>query len=234
MKSLQIKYSQVVLLIISCLVIYNPIFAQNKRKLSPEEKFELAAQQRRLMFEKGDSVRAARAKKSDSVYKKLKRNTLAIYPFSTTNTSGAPLRNYNVGLSYERSLTKYLSVKIPILIAPQTLFTDFSIQLKFFPKMQGKVKYAAGCSYYYGTGKIIYRDQYIPGPLTTGYRVYSGLMLINSLNISLKNNLFFGGEIGLGNSFYDYITLWNGEIDLSSNTLEIATSHIAICVGYRF
>jgi len=205
-------------------------YAQRKKILTPEEKFELAAKKRKFYFEHADSIKAAKAKNRQNQYKVLKKNTLAIYPFSTTNASPENVRNINVGMSYERSIHKYLSVKIPVLIAPQTLFTDVSFHLKFFPSAQGRIKYAVGASYYYGRGKIIYKNLYNNLPAETGYRIYSGLMLTHSLNISLHNNLFLGGEIGFGKSVYDYFEVWSGAVDLSGSTM----THMAICAGYRF
>lgn len=172
------------------------------------------------------------AQKSEATYG---NHRIGIAPFS--HYGSAEQRDIGVGLAYERFLSEHLALQADLAYGFQKELRQVSLGPKlYFTGHDKPVSYALAPVFVFTQMKQEYDPLcfgFYPGSCPPEVNEYSqfGFMLINSVNMTLNERVYFGIEAGLGVNYLNSYTRDDGyesENDPASNGM------FRISMGYRF
>ncbi len=168
-------------------------------------------------------------------------NLIALHPYFGYATP--ELSDLGVGISYERFLNEYMSAKLPLNFGLAAKMFQTGIGLKFYPTGHDRtIKYAVGPSLLFtrstdgfevsrfdSTGMFFYTEE-VDNPLTQ-----LGFALTNSLNMTIKKNIYIGAEMGIG---INYINNYKEDLDSGFGGRSTGGPNVLfmfnLSMGYRF
>ncbi|HAD33454.1 MAG TPA: hypothetical protein DCF44_03000 [Chitinophagaceae bacterium] len=161
------------------------------------------------------------------------KNIIAFAPVQLMSNN-----HVGVGLSYERIMTPYIGLRLPVMFGINSEYINVGIEAKLYPtRNNGAVKYAIAPMLMFGTGKRT-RTEYLYNP-ALGYselitietpRTHVGFLLNQSFNFTIMKNFYIGIDGGLGMNYYDSEVTNNS----GSNAKISVAAQLHFSLGYRF
>lgn len=161
------------------------------------------------------------------------KNIIAFSPVQLMSNN-----HVGVGLSYERILTPYIGLRVPVMIGINSEYINVGLEAKLYPtRNNGPVKYAIAPMLMYGNGKRT-RNEYRYNP-NLGYselvtivtpRTHVGFLLNQSFNFTILQSFYIGIDGGLGMNYYDSDATNN----MGNNAKLSVAAQLHFSLGYRF
>jgi len=164
------------------------------------------------------------------------KNIISIIPFS--GYASEQVGDVMVGLSYEHILNDFVSIKVPVRVGLVNNSFQGAISAKFYTNgHDAPVTYSLGPALIFTHATK--EDQYYLFELNPcGDPYYTettvsqfGFMLVNSLNVTIQKNIFFGVDMGLGLNYLNQLKYNNRD---TYDDYPSVNFNFDISMGYRF
>jgi hypothetical protein len=160
------------------------------------------------------------------------QNQITISPLSAYGSD--QFGDLGLGLAYERFVNEKVAIYSPLSIGLSNEMLQAGVGIKLYPSgHETPVSYSIAPLFLFTTGKEEYYDYGLYDNIVAPReeRIYQlGFLLLNSLNITIDNDIYLGVEGGFG---VNYLTEW----DDNRNRYEDGPSLngvFRVNMGYRF